>query len=470
MLRIKPHETEIRTAVVGSFLDLRGYQYELIEREYGGVFFRLQQRSDLEDLQEYLGGHSAHLVRELAFTTGVFADEFDFDVLDPEEIYRFLLARDKLRYGWRPRGRYHIPPSDISERFEIDDSTVAVPPLPSGTIRTDYTIEWIAGMFDGLCRYRPSISESSEHVVGYGMHPIARLYRGGVHSSLVTHVQQFCEDYDLNYGDTSDSNTLNISFTGPSHIRRVLDILFPRLLVLAEHSELVLGGILPRFDDEEHHTKPGFYRLFRDFDPVARASGGPFKNREYTPEYFAQRWKDDLGLTAGDTTTEPSAAELDDSSRDESDQEWLSELETLTLSPEEYRGEVGRYQTLVDRIYRDQTMVEDLKQLYGDRCQLCGTRLARRDGTGYSEVHHLQPLGRPHDGPDVRDNVLVLCPNHHSDFDNGVVEVDPGTLEIVHPYGSAVDGNQIIVEGDHQPGVEFLTYHNERIAGRSQIE
>lgn len=294
MLRIKPYETAMREAIIGNFLESQGYQYDLVERHHGDGFFQLQQRSDLEDLQAYLGGISAQVVRELAFANGPFAEEFDFDILDPEDAYRFLRTRDELRFGWHPRGRHHWRTGDLLERSEVREQDISTPSLPHGEIRGDYTIEWIAGVFDGIGRYRPSIARSREHAIDYSMYPVARLYRGGVHPVFVENVRRFCDDYDLTYGDSSESTTLNVVFTGPKAIHGVLNVVFPRLIALAEASAAMRQEILPRFEAEEDHTEQGFYRLLCDFDPVAAASGGPFRHREYTPDYFEDVWQDEL--------------------------------------------------------------------------------------------------------------------------------------------------------------------------------
>lgn len=112
---------------------------------------------------------------------------------------------------------------------------------------------------------------------------------------------------------------------------------------------------------------------------------------------------------------------------------------------------------------RDGELVEELKSLYDDRCQLCNARLASGDGTGYSEVHYIHPLGEPHDGLDNHSNMLVLCPNHHADFDNGVVRVDPNNLTVEHPYDSDVDGERLSVASDHDLSESALQYYDEHL-------
>ncbi|MEU5161448.1 HNH endonuclease [Streptomyces sp. NPDC020875] len=67
-------------------------------------------------------------------------------------------------------------------------------------------------------------------------------------------------------------------------------------------------------------------------------------------------------------------------------------------------------------VVRDQALVAEVKALHGNACQVCGLALPTLDGT-YSEAAHIRGLGRPHNGPDVLTNLLVLCPNHHVQFD-----------------------------------------------------
>lgn len=78
----------------------------------------------------------------------------------------------------------------------------------------------------------------------------------------------------------------------------------------------------------------------------------------------------------------------------------------------------ARVQTTVLRVVRDTALGRRLKMMHGYACQVCGTKL-ECEGGPYAEAAHIRPLGRPHDGPDVLENLLCLCPNHHVLFDNG---------------------------------------------------
>jgi predicted restriction endonuclease len=42
---------------------------------------------------------------------------------------------------------------------------------------------------------------------------------------------------------------------------------------------------------------------------------------------------------------------------------------------------------------------------------VCGETIPLADGLRYAEAHHIQPFGAPHNGPDISENVICLCPN-----------------------------------------------------------
>ncbi len=100
------------------------------------------------------------------------------------------------------------------------------------------------------------------------------------------------------------------------------------------------------------------------------------------------------------------------------------------------------------RILRDTATARQLKADHDFRCQICGTTIEMPDGTQYAEAHHIWPLGRPHDGPDVRENMVILCPNHHAMCDYGAIRLSIDTLR-------RIDGHVI--------NPAFIAYHNDRV-------
>ena len=98
----------------------------------------------------------------------------------------------------------------------------------------------------------------------------------------------------------------------------------------------------------------------------------------------------------------------------------------------------------MQRVLRDSLLVQDLKIRYAFRCQLFGTRLELRSGY-YCEAHHLKPLGRPHHGPDLTENLIVVCPNHHVLLDYAVMELSCENF----------------LDLRHRIDPTFLDYHNQ---------
>lgn len=73
---------------------------------------------------------------------------------------------------------------------------------------------------------------------------------------------------------------------------------------------------------------------------------------------------------------------------------------------------------------RDRRKSAAIKRIYNNECQFCGVCLKVSDSQYYSEAAHIRAVGKPHDGPDLMRNMLVLCPNHHLQFDRGILRLE----------------------------------------------
>jgi len=128
--------------------------------------------------------------------------------------------------------------------------------------------------------------------------------------------------------------------------------------------------------------------------------------------------------------------------------EFLVADHTPTAADLKEPEEAKRMKTEVYRILRDTILARTLKEMHQNQCQVCGESLQLSEGTAYSEAHHIKPLGKPHNGPDIAANILVLCPNHHVLYDYGALWLDFHDLHH-HPH--------------HLIGAEFVNYHNRTI-------
>jgi len=100
----------------------------------------------------------------------------------------------------------------------------------------------------------------------------------------------------------------------------------------------------------------------------------------------------------------------------------------------------------VSRIVRDTAITRELKRTYDNQCQICGQKLQLTESEFYAEAHHLQPLGGEHNGPDIQENLICVCPNCHVLLDYGALPIERGTITVRR----------------HQIGQQFIDYHNER--------
>lgn len=118
----------------------------------------------------------------------------------------------------------------------------------------------------------------------------------------------------------------------------------------------------------------------------------------------------------------------------------------------------------VSRVVRNTTLAKEIKELYDHRCQVYGEQRMKGPGEPYAEAHHVRPLGGSPPGPDVEENIIVLCPDHHADFDYGMVEIEPNTLQITHAYDQSLTGTKLRVESRHNLATNFFEFHNEQIS------
>ena len=120
---------------------------------------------------------------------------------------------------------------------------------------------------------------------------------------------------------------------------------------------------------------------------------------------------------------------------------------------------VDRTDSKTSRLKRNPKLGEKVKKIYKFQCQVCDVFLDAPSGP-IAIGAHIKPLGHPHNGPDVIENMLCLCPNHHDQFDALAFSITPNTRRIVGLDGY---GNRSLrVKGRHNINDDFLEYHWKR--------
>ena len=74
-----------------------------------------------------------------------------------------------------------------------------------------------------------------------------------------------------------------------------------------------------------------------------------------------------------------------------------------------------RIETKFSRYSRNNLAIAAIKLLRGQKCQICGYTLKRANGNYYIEAAHIDPKNRK--GKEIKENIILLCPNHHKEFD-----------------------------------------------------
>lgn len=129
----------------------------------------------------------------------------------------------------------------------------------------------------------------------------------------------------------------------------------------------------------------------------------------------------------------------------------------------------NRRDRLSSSVVRDQENVDWIKNLYDNTCQVCRIQLMT-DAGAISIGAHIQGLGKPHNGPDVTDNMLCLCHNCHAMFDSGsfYINDDCKTITWLHePKGgeASAHSTKLYTKPAHNIGQTFVQHHRLEIAG-----
>ena len=138
----------------------------------------------------------------------------------------------------------------------------------------------------------------------------------------------------------------------------------------------------------------------------------------------------------------------------------LGVVEDKTKLPDKIKTEMFR-------VLRDTKLIKKMKMLYQNKCQVCSMKIKLKNGE-YSEGHHIKPYVK-HNGSDTSDNMIILCPNHHVEFDYGMMAINPETLEIIHQdKNNTFIDRKITLHPSHKINKEYLEYHLKQIFNISE--
>lgn len=115
-------------------------------------------------------------------------------------------------------------------------------------------------------------------------------------------------------------------------------------------------------------------------------------------------------------------------------------------------SKTSRTEQTIQRIVRNTKIGNNIKNLYNFTCQICLQPVKISGNNRYCEAAHIKPLGKPHNGPDVEENILCLCPNDHVRFDNG-------GLLINDDFTICNTNKKLFLKPSHKINIEYIRYH-----------
>ena len=66
-------------------------------------------------------------------------------------------------------------------------------------------------------------------------------------------------------------------------------------------------------------------------------------------------------------------------------------------------------------------------------------------------------------GPDVKENIIILCPSHHTEFDYGSIGIDMDTKKITHINPQDSSNGKDLYYSNEDLGSEFIKFHYEQV-------
>ncbi len=109
---------------------------------------------------------------------------------------------------------------------------------------------------------------------------------------------------------------------------------------------------------------------------------------------------------------------------------------------------------------RDNNVKKEVLKICPSRCLFCGYNICTKDGTTLLEGAHIRRFseGQQYDDPC---NMILLCPNHHTEYDNDLIDFTPDG--VIHHYykDNPIDNKMVEYSIDYlYPG--YIRYHNKK--------
>lgn len=203
------------------------------------------------------------------------------------------------------------------------------------------------------------------------------------------------------------------------------------------------GSFAPYLDWQNYHNT--MFQLIQQHCEEYKKYKGPECFKRVRKNRFRL-----VGSNLGNSTTQAKREEIHIAESLGRDQNTKPVLTPLSL---DFSEPPSRIPSKTYRVLRDTVTARKIKEIHQYKCQVChGDGLQLSYGRLYAEAHHIKPLGSPHEGHDVSENILCVCPNCHVLLDYGAIRLDVLQLRTC---------------SEHKVGSQYVEYHNENIFNKT---
>ncbi|MEX0662796.1 MAG: HNH endonuclease [Balneolaceae bacterium] len=201
-------------------------------------------------------------------------------------------------------------------------------------------------------------------------------------------------------------------------------------------AQMIIGQIFPRLLDGEKFTRTLSIDLFDSFLKFIQEDYGDerlsnsLNALKMHIDYIKEKGDSKIGLRKVYQRYENSIKLDDDfSNEDKAEQEEISEYLKKNKTRNELLEELknSKYTepekvTVNHKQYkRNNKIIAIIKVLRNFKCQICGYSIKKKSGGEYIEAAHIKPKHKK--GPEKPENIILLCPNHHKEFDLGDLSI-----------------------------------------------
>lgn len=214
-------------------------------------------------------------------------------------------------------------------------------------------------------------------------------------------------------------------------------------------AQMILGQIFPKFFTGEKFTRTLNVQLFDDLLLLTFENHGI---KQLETALYALKQHIDYIKTKGDAKVKLRKVfekyseliedmvilEISENFKNEKEQAEIAKYYTKEKNRQELIKELQKNRNFeeeevivnVKKYSRNNKTVALIKLLRNFECQICNKFILKKDGSKYIEAAHINPKHKK--GKEIEENIILLCPNHHKEFDYGDLNIIEHTKEKIN--------------------------------------